>query len=633
MPARIEDYALLGDCETAALVSRDGSVDWLCLPRFDSSACFAALLGGPEHGRWRVAPSDPTARSTRRYRPDTLILETEWETADGAVTVLDFMPIRDQKPDLVRIVVGRRGRVTMRTEFVIRFAYGAAVPWVTRLGDDHDATRDATQAGQPTPATAIRAIAGPDMVVLRTPVELRGEDLTTVGEFEVGEGERVPFTLSYAPSHQPPPEATDPFTALDTTEAFWREWAGRCTYLGEHRDAVVRSLLTLKALTYAPTGGIVAAPTTSLPEQVGGPRNWDYRYCWLRDATLTLSALMNAGYDDEAAAWRDWLLRAVAGSPKQVQIMYGIRGERHLLEWEVGWLPGYEGSAPVRVGNAAHDQLQLDVFGEVVDALAMSRGGGFGESVESWALARALVNHLDTIWAEPDEGLWEVRGPRRHFTHSKVMAWVAFDRMVRGAERYGLEGPVDRWREARRRIHEEVCARAFDPSIGPLGSFVQAYGSAQLDASTLMIPLVGFLPPDDPRVRGTVAAVEARLLDAHGFVRRYDTGRMDDGLPGGEGAFLACSFWLAENYVVLGRMDDARALYARLLGLTNDLGLLSEEYDAGAGRLVGNFPQAFSHLGLVGTAFALAGATERGAPMTDSGPAHRAASTAAAAAG
>ncbi|GJG87033.1 glucoamylase [Gemmatimonadetes bacterium T265] len=609
MPARIEDYALIGDCETAALVSRDGSVDWLCIPRFDSAACFAALLGGPEHGRWSLAPADAEARATRRYRPDTMILETEWETADGAVTVVDFMPVRDQKPDLVRIVVGRRGRVKMRTEFVVRFAYGAAVPWVTRLEDDHDADRDAAQAEQPRPATALRAIAGPDMIVLRTPVELRGENLTTIGEFEVGEGETVPFTLSYAASHEPPPAATDPQTSLARTEAFWREWAGRCTYEGPYREAVVRSLLTLKALTYAPTGGIVAAPTTSLPEQIGGPRNWDYRFCWLRDATLTLSALMDAGYDDEAGAWRGWLLRAVAGSPAQVQIMYGLRGERHLMEWEVPWLPGYEGSAPVRVGNAAHGQLQLDVFGEVIDALAAARAGGFAESPESWSLARALASHLETIWAEPDEGIWEVRGERQHFTHSKVMAWVAFDRMVRGVERHGLEGPVDRWRATRQAIHDEVCARAFDPSVGPSGSFMQAYGSKQLDASTLVIPLVGFLPPTDPRVKGTVEAVEQRLL-AGGFVRRYDTARTDDGLPGGEGAFLACSFWLAQNYVLQGRGDDALTLFDRLLSLRNDVGLLSEEYDYRDGRLVGNFPQAFSHLGLVGTAYALANATQ-----------------------
>ncbi len=604
MPARIEDYALIGDCETAALVSRDGSVDWLCLPRFDSAACFAGLIGAPEHGRWKLAPTAADARARRRYRADTMVLETEWETAEGAVTVIDFMPVRDQKPDLVRIVIGRRGRVAMRTEFVVRFAYGMAVPWVSRLDGDQDAERDATATGQPTPATALRAIAGPDMVILRTPVELRGEDLTTVGEFDVAEGETVPFTLSYGASHAPPPEASDPMLALAKTEAYWRDWAGRCTYRGEHREAVVRSLLTLKALTYAPTGGIVAAPTTSLPEEIGGPRNWDYRYCWLRDATLTLNALMNAGYTDEAASWRDWLLRAVAGSPNQVQIMYGIRGERHLLEWEVPWLPGYENSAPVRVGNAAHDQLQLDVFGEVIDALASARAGGSADSADSWSLARALANHLETIWAEPDEGLWEVRGSRQHFTHSKVMAWVAFDRMVRAVERYGLEGPVDRWRAVAARIHEEVCARAFDQT---LGSFVQAYDSRQLDASVLMIPLVGFLPPMDPRVRGTVAAIEARLLDAHGFVRRYETGKTDDGLPGGEGAFLACSFWLAQNYVLLGRIAEARALYGRLLGLCNDVGLLSEEYDAASGRLVGNFPQAFSHLGLVGTAFALAG--------------------------
>ena len=609
MPARIEDYALIGDCETAALVARDGSVDWLCIPRFDSPACFAALVGTPEHGRWALAPADAAAQATRRYRPDTLILETEWETAEGAVTVIDFMPVRDEKPDLVRIVVGRRGRVAMRTEFVVRFAYGAAVPWVTRLDDDPVADRDAAQAAQPRPATTLRAVAGPDMLVLRTPVALRGEDMTTVGEFEVAAGEQVPFTLSYAPSHLAPPGATDPETALAKTEAFWREWAERCRYAGPDREAVVRSLLTLKALTYAPTGGIVAAPTTSLPEQIGGPRNWDYRYCWLRDATLTLSALMDAGYEDEAGAWRDWLLRAVAGSPAQVQIMYGIRGERHLMEWEVPWLPGYEASAPVRVGNAAHGQLQLDVFGEVIDALAASDAGGFADSPDAWSLARALAVHLETIWAEPDEGLWEVRGERQHFTHSKVMAWVAFDRMVRAVEEHGLEGPVDRWRAARQAIHDEVCARAFDAT---LGSFVQAYDSKQLDASTLIIPLVGFLPPSDPRVRGTVEAIEQRLV-AGGFVRRYDNAATDDGLTGTEGAFLACSFWLAENYVLQGRAADARALFDQLLAVRNDVGLLSEEYDFTAKRLVGNFPQAFSHLGLVGTAFALATATEGGA--------------------
>ena len=602
MPASIEDYALLGDCESAALVSRDGSVDWLCWPRFDDAACFAALLGTSEHGRWLLAPRDAGARVSRRYVPDTIVLETEWETADGAVTVYDFMPVRDDTPDLVRLVVGRRGRVAMRTELVVRFAYGTAVPWVTRVDDADERTAASAEDGM-----MLRMIAGPDMVVLRTPVELHGEGLTTVGDFTVGVGETVAFTLSYGASHEPPPRAADPHAALDATTAYWREWARTCTYRGVDREAVVRSLITLKALTYAPTGGIVAAPTTSLPEQLGGTRNWDYRFCWLRDATLTLLALINGGYEDEAKSWRNWLLRAIAGSPSQVQIMYGLGGERHLREWEVPWLPGYEGAAPVRVGNAAHDQLQLDVFGEVIDALAAARAAGVEEDDEAWKLSCALVAHLETIWAQPDEGLWEVRGGRQHFTHSKVMAWVAFDRMVRGVEVHGLSGPVERWRAVRAQIHDEVCARAYDKT---LGTFVQAYGSTQLDASTLVIPLVGFLPPDDARVLGTVAAIERDLV-ADGFVQRYVTGATADGLPPGEGAFLACSFWLADNYVLQGRTDEARALYDRLLALRNDVGLLSEEYDPQAKRMVGNYPQAFSHLGLVGTAFNLAHAAER----------------------
>jgi len=593
MPARIEDYALLGDCETAALVALDGSIDWLCWPRFDSGACFAALLGTPEHGRWRIAPADASARVRRRYRGATLILETDFESADGAVTVIDFMPPRGAASDLIRMVVGRRGRVAMRTDLVFRFDYGSVVPWVSRLEDG-----------------ALRAIGGPDMVVLRTDVPLRGEGLTTVGEFSVGEGETASFVLTYGPSHLPPPAAVDPATALSETEAFWQDWSRRCTYCGEWEDAVVRSLVTLKALTYHPTGGIVAAPTTSLPEHLGGTRNWDYRYCWLRDATLTLLSLMDAGYYGEAAAWRDWLLRAVAGSPAQLQIMYGLGGERHLREWEVPWLPGYEGSAPVRVGNAAYGQLQLDVFGEVMDALYLARRGGLPASEEGWRLQQALVTYLESIWHRPDEGIWEVRGGRQHFTHSKVMAWVAVDRAVKSAEQFGLGGPLDRWRALRRRIHEEVCQRGFDPARG---TFVQAYGSTQLDASLLMIPLVGFLPPSDPRVRGTVAAIE-RHLTVDGLVLRYDTASTADGLPAGEGAFLACSFWLADNLALLGRRDDARRLFERLLALRNDVGLLAEEYDPRHGRQVGNFPQAFSHVALVDTALNLARAEEAPAP-------------------
>jgi len=594
--ARIEDYALLGDCETAALVSRDGSVDWLCWPRFDSGACFAALLGDSQHGRWRIAPADPGARVRRQYRGDSLILETEFETADGAVTLIDFMPLRGAASDLVRTVVGRRGRVAMATELILRFDYGSIVPWVSRREDG-----------------SLIAIAGPDMVALRTPVPLRGEGLTTVGEFTIGAGETASFVLTYAPSHLPPPVAVDPDAALADTEAFWQKWSARCTYAGEWPDAVRRSLVTLKALTYRPTGGIVAAPTTSLPEQLGGTRNWDYRYCWLRDATLTLLAFMDAGYYDEAAAWRDWLLRAAAGSPAQVQIMYGIGGERRLTEWEVPWLPGYERSAPVRIGNAAHGQLQVDVYGEVMDALHQARRGGVAESAEGWKLERALVSHLETIWDQPDEGIWEVRGGRQHFTHSKVMAWVAVDRALKGAERVGLDGPLDRWRALRRRIHAEVCEKAFDST---LGAFVQAYGSKQLDASLLLMPLVGFLPPEDPRVRGTVEVIEQRLR-VDGLLLRYDTACTSDGLPPGEGAFLACSFWLADNLVLLGRHEDARALFERLLALRNDVGLLAEEYDTIARRQVGNFPQAFSHVGVIDTALNLS----RAAAAQPSGPA------------
>ena len=593
MASRIEDYALIGDCETAALVSRDGSIDWLCWPRFDSGACFAALLGGPEHGRWRLAPADPSPRVSRRYQDGTLILETDFETGDGAVTVIDFMPLRGECSDLVRTVVGRRGRVAMRMELVLRFDYGSAVPWVTREVDG-----------------GLQAIAGPDMVVLRSRVPVRGEGLTTVADFEVAAGETASFVLTFRASHLPAPQSVEPAAALADTQAFWRAWSERCTYQGEWADAVWRSLLTLKALTYRPTGGIVAAPTTSLPEHIGGTRNWDYRFCWLRDATLTLLAFMDAGYYEEAASWRDWLLRAAAGSPSQVQIMYGLAGERRLLEWEVPWLPGYAGSRPVRVGNAAHDQLQLDVYGEVMDALYQARQGGLPESPAAWKLELALVSHLETIWDRPDEGIWEVRGPRQHFTHSKVMAWVALDRVIKGMEQHGLHGPLDRWRRLRHRIHSEVCNRGFDAR---LGSFVQAYGSKQLDASLLMLPLVGFLPPSDPRVRGTVQAIEQGLM-VDGLVLRYNTASTDDGLPVGEGAFLACSFWLADNYVLQGREDDARRLFEHLLSLRNDVGLLAEEYDPRARRQLGNFPQAFSHISLVDTALNLThAATERAA--------------------
>ncbi len=593
MASRIEDYALLGDCETAALVARDGSIDWLCWPRFDSAACFAALLGGPEHGRWRIAPVDAGATSTRRYRGHTLILETTFAAADGAVTVVDFMPLRGPMSDLVRIVRGRRGRVAMRSELLLRFNYGSSIPWVTRIDGG-----------------ALRAIAGPDMVILRSSVPLRGEGLSTVGEFSIGAGETACFVMTYGPSHLPAPSGVDAEKALVDTEAFWEGWAARCSYRGEWRDPVMRSLVTLKALTYRPTGGIVAAPTTSLPEQPGGPRNWDYRFCWLRDATLTLLALMDAGYTEEAQAWREWLLRAVAGHPADLQIMYGLAGERHLMEWEVSWLPGYEQSRPVRVGNAAHGQLQIDVFGEVLDALHHARRHGL-TGVDGWNLQKALVGYLETVWDRPDRGIWEVRGADQHFTHSKVMAWVALDRAIKTAELYTLDGPLDRWRSLREQIHSAVCENGFNTSVN---SFVQAYGSTQLDASLLQIPLVGFLPPEDPRVVGTITAIEQRLV-SDGLVYRYDSELTDDGLPAGEGAFLACSFWLADNLALIGRRKDARRLFEHLLGLCNDVGLLAEEYDPGARRMTGNFPQAFSHVALVDTALNLSARSEaRGRP-------------------
>ena len=589
MSTPLEDYAIIGDCETVALVSRRGSIDWLCWPRFDSGACFAALLGTADHGRWLVEAVDADAQITRRYRPNTLILETTIETRDGAVTVIDFMPLRGRNSDIVRLVRGDRGTVAMRTELVLRFDYGRTVPWVSKLPDG-----------------TLRAIAGPDMVVMHTPVAVHGENLTTVGEFSVDAGSSVPLVLTHGPSHLPPPEAIDVEASLQATEAFWVDWAGRNQSRGEWSEAVTRSLITLKALTYAPTGGMVAAPTTSLPESLGGVRNWDYRFCWLRDSTLTLLALMNAGYYDEAQAWRDWLLRAAAGSPSQLQIMYGLAGERRLQEYEVSWLPGYEQSTPVRIGNAAHGQLQLDVYGEVVDTLFQGKRGGLETRPPDWNFLRAILEHLEQVWSCPDEGVWETRGDPQHFTFSKIMSWVALDRGIRAIEANKVEGPIARWREVRQRIHDEVCARGFNRE---LGSFVQSYDSKNFDACLLLIPTTGFLPADDPRVRGTIAAVE-RDLFVDGFVRRYDTHTTDDGLPPGEGAFLACSFWLVDALLLSGRGDDARQLFERLLTLRNDVGLLSEQYDTGAKRLVGNFPQAFSHIALINSAHNLGNAAK-----------------------
>jgi GH15 family glucan-1,4-alpha-glucosidase len=583
MPLPIEDYALIGDCESAALVGRDGSIDWLCWPRFDSEACFAALLGSSEHGRWLIAPCGK-AKITRRYRPHTLVLETHFETDDGAATLVDFMPFRVAHSTVVRFVIGKRGKLRMRTELILRFGYGSIVPWVTRI-----------ETG------ALRAIAGPDMVVLHTPVHLTGKDMTTVGEFTIGRGETIPFTLTYSPSHLPLPQALDPIGALAETETYWREWSAKCRPAGKWTEAVKRSIITLKALTYAPTGGIVAAPTTSLPEQLGGQRNWDYRFCWLRDATLTLLGAMHAGYYEEAQAWREWLLRAVAGSPDQLQIMYGIGGERRLTEWEVDWLPGYQGSSPVRIGNAAHVQLQLDVFGELMDTYHQARRGGLTSNESGWAIQLEFLKHLRKIWQLPDQGIWEIRGLPQHFTYSKVMAWVAFDRAIRSAETFGLEGPLDEWRALRDTICDEVCERGFDKK---LGTFVQAYGSDQLDANLLLLPSVGFLPVTDPRIAATIAAIERNLV-RDGFVMRYVTEEVQDSLPPGEGAFLACSFWLVDVYTLQGRIDDADRLFRRLVGLRNEVGLLSEQYDPRVKRLVGNFPQAFSHLALINSAYNL----------------------------
>ncbi|WP_159835685.1 glycoside hydrolase family 15 protein [Burkholderia sp. 8Y] len=584
MPALIEDYAMIGDGHTAALVSRNGSVDWLCWPRFDSGACFAALLGTPEHGRWLLAPSTadgegPVVR--RRYRDDTLILETDFETPQGAVTVVDFMPSRNGHSELVRIVIGRRGVVRMKMELVLRFDYGSVVPWVSRLPND----------------SGIRAIAGPDLAVLRTPVQLVGENMRTTASFDVSEGERVPFSLCYSQSHLRLPPAHDPHTQLARTENHWRDWSGKSQLAGRWASAIRRSLITLKALAYEPTGGIVAAPTTSLPEQLGGARNWDYRYCWLRDATITLLALMRGGYYDEARAWRAWLGRAMAGAPSQVQIMYGIAGERRLAECEIPWLPGYEGSQPVRVGNGAVDQLQLDVYGEVMNALHLARVGGLQSDETAWSIQCTMLQHLETIWDQPDEGIWEVRGGRQHFTFSKVMAWVAYDRAIRSAEQFTLPGPIDHWRDMRARIHADVCEKGWNPT---LNAFTQVYRGDALDASLLLIPLLGFLPPSDPRVTATVHAIETNLTH-DGFVKRYHTTETADGLPPGEGTFLACSFWLVDNLALQGRIDEAHAMFERLVGLANDVGLLAEEYDTVAKRMVGNFPQAFTHVALVHT--------------------------------
>jgi GH15 family glucan-1,4-alpha-glucosidase len=590
MSTPIEDYALIGDCRTAALVGRDGSIDWLCWPRFDSDACFAALLGSREHGRWLIAPRDE-ASITRRYRPNTLVLETHFETPDGAATLVDFMPQRCDQSTIVRYVIGTRGQVAMHTELILRFGYGAIVPWVTRV-----------ETG------ALRAIAGPDMVVLHTPVHVRGKDMTTVGEFTIRRGETIPFVLTYSPSHLPLPNPVDATGALAETETYWREWSAKCRPAGRWSEAVRRSMITLKALTYAPTGGIVAAPTTSLPERIGGVRNWDYRYCWLRDATLTLLGAMQAGYYEEAQAWREWLLRAVAGSPDQLQIMYGIGGERRLAEWEVDWLPGYENSAPVRIGNAAHGQLQLDVFGEIMDTYHQARRGGLTTNDSGWDIQLAFADHLKNVWREPDQGIWEMRGPPQHFTYSKVMAWVAYDRAIKSAETFGLEAPLDEWRTLREEIFDEVCEHGYDKE---LGTFVQAFGSKQLDANLLLLPCVGFLPVSDPRIERTIAAVEKHLL-RDGFVMRYSTEEVEDALPPGEGAFLACSFWLVDVYTLQGRLDDAEKLFRRLVALRNDVGLLSEEYDPGTKRLVGNFPQAFSHLALVNSAYNL---TETSKPV------------------
>jgi GH15 family glucan-1,4-alpha-glucosidase len=580
MPLAIEQYALIGDCHAAALIGSDGSMDWLCLPRFDSGACFAALLGGPQHGRWLLAPTGGIQHVSRRYTDETLVLETLLETVTGSVRLTDFMPLSDERWDVVRIVEGVRGTVNMRMELIVRFDYGSIVPWVRRAGDGLSMT------------------AGPDTLELYATLPFEGEDMTTVAVFDVKEGQRECFTLNYRASHHAALSRLDPLLALEETVSLWRRWSGRCEYTGEWRGPVMRSLITLKALTYRPTGGIVAAPTTSLPERQGGVRNWDYRYCWLRDATFTLNALLLAGYVEEATAWREWLLRAVAGAPEDLQILYGVTGIRRLDEQVLSWLPGYQGAAPVRIGNAATKQFQLDVYGELMDTLHLARSAGLAPQPASGRVQLAVLRFLESVWQEPDEGIWEVRGPRQHFTHSKMMAWVAFDRGIKVAESDGLEAPLERWREIRAAIHAEVCARGYDADRN---TFVQSYESKHLDASLLLMPQVGFLAPDDPRILGTIAAIERELL-VDGLVLRYTTETDVDALPAGEGAFLPCSFWLADSYLLAGRHEEGLALFERLLALCNDVGLVSEEYDPRARRMLGNFPQALTHMALVNTA-------------------------------
>jgi GH15 family glucan-1,4-alpha-glucosidase len=587
----LEDYALLGDLHTAALVSRGGSVDWLCAPRFDSGACFAALLDEPEAGHWRIAPAEVEQCSSRRYRPDTLVLETDFETPDGTVRLIDFMPVRDDGADLVRIVEGRSGRVPMRMSLQLRFDYGSIVPWVRQKDG------------------ALVATAGPDSTWLRTDVEMRGEGMSTVAEFEISAGQRIPFVLTHRQSHHAAPKGLDAEQALTQTEHFWRSWIAQCGPKGRYDEAVRRSLITLKALTYHPTGAIVAAPTTSLPEELGGERNWDYRYCWLRDASLTLSALISAGFHAEAKAWREWLLRAVAGDPADLQILYGIDGTRRIPEFSLDWLRGYEKSVPVRIGNAAHEQFQLDVWGEVLDGLHLAREAELAAESDAWSLQLKLLEYLEGNWQREDAGLWEVRGTSRPFVYSKAMAWAGMDRGINAVERFGLDGPVERWRAVAAQIKDEVCTRGFDPARN---TFTQFYGSTGLDASLLLLPRVGFLPWDDPRVVGTVEAVQRELAE-DGFVRRYDPSADGgvDGLPGSEGTFLICSFWLVDALAGIGRVAEARELFERLLALRNDVGLLAEEYDVAAERLIGNFPQAFSHLGLVSAAQRLESAHQR----------------------
>ena len=597
MALRIEDYALIGNMHTAALLGIDGSLDWLCVPRFDSGACFAALLGGPENGRWLIAPRDRPLHLRRRYRNHTLVLETEFRCAEGSGVMIDFMPVTERtgRVDVVRVVQGRTGRVPMRTELVLRFDYGRTVPWVTSR------------------SYGLRAIAGPDAVLLRSPIKLRGEDFRTVGEFEITAGQSIAFVMTRYDSHLGEPHGGDPLRMLRETENWWQQWSARCSLHGPWREAVLRSLITLKALTYSPTGAIVAAPTASLPEKIGGTRNWDYRYCWVRDATFTLYALLISGYTDEARAWRQWLLRAAAGHPQELQIMYGLAGERRLNEFEIPWLAGYEDSRPVRIGNAAHEQFQLDVYGELIDALHVARRYGMHCDDNTWQMQRVLLDFIESAWEQPDEGIWEVRGPRRPFVHSRVMAWVAVDRAIKEVERIGVRGPIDRWRALRARIHDDVCRHGFNSSRN---AFVQYYGAEALDAAALMIPLVGFLPATDPRMVGTIEAIQRELM-ADGLVRRYSVDHGIDGLPPGEGAFLPCTFWLVDCLMAMGRHEEAHSLFTRLLELRNDVGLLSEEYDPRLGRQVGNFPQAFSHIALINSAYNLTMAQ---------GPAHHRAS-------